>query len=101
LWDLNPHAREAFFPFGRTAGFLLFAVAVLTCMTGIGLLHRKRWAWFIAVATFTVNGAGDAVTLWVTHDLLRGGAGVLIAGTFLVLLMRPAVRQSFGSNLSR
>jgi uncharacterized membrane protein len=93
LWNLNPNAREVFAEFSRTVGVLLIALGVLTCCAGVGLLRRRRWAWITAVAIFAINGAGDVVTLLVTHDVLRGGSGILIAGAFLFLLTRPTVRR--------
>ena len=95
LWNLNPHAREAFQGFGRIAGVLLLFLGGLALATAVGLLRRRRWAWMLAVAVFAVNGAGDVVTLMVTGDILRAGSGIVIAGVFLFLLALPGVRRSF------
>jgi len=97
MWNLNPHARSAFEAAGRGAGALLWVLAALTCAAGVGLMRRRKWAWAVAVALFSINGAGDAVTLVWTRDLLRGGSGLVVAGIFLVLLLRPSVRRGFNS----
>jgi hypothetical protein len=76
-------------------GALLLVVALVAAATAIGLLRGRRWAWLLALATFTVNGLGDLVTLLVVRDWLRGGSGVLIAAGFLFFLQRPRVRAYF------
>jgi hypothetical protein len=61
---------------------------MVTATTGWGLLRGRRWAWWIAVAVFAINGCGDLLTLIVRRDVVKGGSGVLIASVFLFLLMR-------------
>jgi hypothetical protein len=68
---------------------------MVTATTGWGLLRGRRWAWWIAVAVFTINGCGDLVTLIVRRDVVKGGSGVLIASVFLFLLLRSGTRQHF------
>ncbi len=95
IWNLNPRARVVFSAHPKPFGALLLILALAAAATAIGLLRRRRWAWLLALATFTVNGLGDLLTLLVLRDWLRGGSGVLIAGFFLFLLLRPSVRAYF------
>jgi hypothetical protein len=95
MWALNPPAHKAFESLGRISGILLFGLSALSAATAIGLFSRKKWAWWLAVALFAINGAGDLVTLILTRDILRSGSGLLVAGVFLFFLTRPAVRQAF------
>jgi hypothetical protein len=77
------------------AGILLLALSGIAASTALGLIRRKSWAWWIAVFLFAINGLGDAVSILVTRDLIRGVPGLLIAGGFLFTLSRPVVRQYF------
>jgi len=95
VWNLNPRARVVFSAHAKPFGALLLVVALVAAATAIGLLRGRRWAWLLALATFTVNGLGDLVTLLVVRDWLRGGSGVLIAAGFLFFLQRPRVRAYF------
>jgi hypothetical protein len=95
VWNLNPRAHIVFSLHPKAFGSLLLIVALVAAITAVGLLRRRRWAWLLALATFAVNGLGDLVSLLVLRDWLRGGSGVLIAGFFLFLLLRPSVRAYF------
>ena len=97
LWELNRPAyaflsQEHLAPM---AGALLLALGIVTGIAAWGLLRGRRWAWWIAVAVFAINGCGDLVTLVVQRDVVKGGSGVLIASVFLFLLMRSGTRQHF------
>ena len=97
LWELNRPAN-AFVSqehLATMAGVLLLALGIVTATTGWGLLRGRRWAWWIAVAVFAINGCGDLLTLIVQRDVVKGGSGVLIASVFLFLLMRSGTRRYF------
>ncbi len=96
VWDLNRPAYVAFSRFGKVPRVLLLVLAMGTGAAGIGLLKGKGWCWWFAVALFAINGMGDLVTLLLTGDLIRGGAGVLIAVVFLFCLTRPQVKRYCG-----
>jgi hypothetical protein len=95
LWDLNRPAYMAFHKLGRLSGVLLLVVAAGAFIAANGLLRRRRWAWWMAVALFSVNGLGDLAALLLRGEVIRGGSGVLIAGAFLFCLTRPRVRRQF------
>ncbi|HEX3969336.1 MAG TPA: hypothetical protein VHW70_15315 [Edaphobacter sp.] len=96
MWDLNRPAYIAFSSFGKVSGILLVALGAGTGAAGIGLLKGKEWCWWFAVVLFAINGIGDLVTLFLTHDLIRGGSGVLIAIIFLFCLTRLQVKRYCG-----
>jgi hypothetical protein len=93
IWEMNRPAYIAFEKLGRLSGAILLTLAAMAGSAGAGLLRGRKWAWWIAIALFAINGLGDLINLILTHDLLRGGTGVLIAGVFLFLLTRPGVRH--------
>jgi hypothetical protein len=99
MWELNPPAYAAFSRLSTASGIMLLALSVVTALTGTGLLLGKRWAWWIAVSIFTLDGLGDAFTLFVKRDAARGGSGLLIALVFLFCLFRPAVQRYFDALL--
>ena len=82
LWNLNRPALIAFQKLGIFSGILLLALGAGAGAAGAGLLKRRKWAWWFAVALFTINGLGDVVILFSTHDLVRGSSGILIACIF-------------------
>jgi len=95
LWELNRPAAAVFHAMGWISGVLLLALGIGTASAATGLLHRRTWAWWFAVALFAVNGSGDAVSLFLTGDWLRDASGVAVAAAFLLALLRPPVRQYF------
>lgn len=95
IWRLNPRAYAAFARMGPVSGALLWILCVAAGSTAAGLLRRRRWAWWLALAIFAANGLGDLATLLITHEWLKAGSGVLIAGVFLILLLRADMRNFF------
>jgi hypothetical protein len=94
MWNLNHEAYVSFRRIGTASEVFLFSLAVISGATAVGLLLRRRWAWWVALLLFAVNGAGDGVSLMRTGDVLRFGSGVAIASGFVLLLMLPPVRRS-------
>jgi hypothetical protein len=94
MWDLNREAYVSFRRIGTASEVFLFSLAVVSGAAAVGLLLHRRWAWWVALLLFAVNGAGDGVSLMRTGDVLRFGSGLLIAGGFVVLLLLPPVRRS-------
>ncbi|HTP86177.1 MAG TPA: hypothetical protein VMJ34_04485 [Bryobacteraceae bacterium] len=95
MWALNPRGEVVFRAMGRISGVFLMELGAGTAVAGVGLLRGRRWGWRIAVALFTLNGCGDVVSLFITHDWIRSGTGVAVAAVFLLALMRPRVRTFF------
>ncbi len=95
LWDLNPQAYAGFQTLGRVAGALLWLIGSVACSAGLGLLRRKRWAWWLSIALFAITGGGDAFNMVVRRDWMRSGVGVCISGGFLLALILPGVRGFF------
>jgi hypothetical protein len=94
IWEINKPGA-AIRSLGKAAGFLLLALGAAVFAAAIGLLRRKRWAWWFAACLFLVDASGDAVSLAVTGDWLRSAAGIAISGAFLFALTRPRVRRYF------
>jgi len=96
LWELNKPAGASFRALGWIAATLLLVLGAGTSAAAIGLLQRRRWAWWFAMALFAVNGSGDVVSFVANRDWLRSASGVVIACTFAYCLNRRSVRRYFG-----
>lgn len=96
IWSLNQPAYAAFHVLGKASGLLLLLLAVGTAAAGAGLLRAAKWAWWLAILLFSINGLGDIITLLTPkRDLLKSGSGVVIAAAFLTCLCRPDVIAFF------
>ncbi len=87
LGALNPRGYAALQPIGRLAGALLLALGAVCGAAGVGLLRGKRWAWYIALGVFLVNGLGDLVQIALGR-IAQGVTGVAISLGFAWMLVR-------------
>jgi len=94
VWNLNPTAYARLAPRGRIVGILFLALSAILVTAGIGWFRRRLWGWRLAVATIAIQVLGDVANC-VRGDWLRGGTGVVIAGTLLLFLMQPKSKTGF------
>jgi hypothetical protein len=95
MWVYNRPAHAAFQTVGKTSGAGFLVLGLIVGVTAGGLSCGRRWAWWLAILIFALNGIGDLFGLLATRDLLRSGSGLVIAIGFLVVLLRRNVRASF------
>jgi len=95
MWVYNQPAHAAFQAVGKSSGVGFLVLGLAVGATAGGLSRGRRWAWWLAVLIFALNGVGDLFGLLATRDLLRSGSGFVIAVGFLVLLLSRNVRASF------
>src|SRR5258708_7907556 len=95
IWELNKPAAAVFRSFGRIAGVPLVLLGVGTFAAALGLLRRRRWAWWFAVILFAINGIGDLVSLVATGDWVRSASGIVVSSAFLSTLCARRVRLHF------
>ena len=95
IWSLrNPFPAEFKDTLaGMLFGYFLLSLGVVGLCLVYGLVKGLRWAWWVAIAVFAVNGIGDAVS--VAQGNITGIAGIAIAAVFLFYLTRPSVRAFF------
>jgi len=96
LWELNKPGAALFRSIGKISGVFLLVLGVATASAARGLLRRKQWAWWFAVALFVIDGSGDVVSFFVTGDWLKSIVGVAITSAFLYFLCQRNVRQYLG-----
>jgi len=95
MWVYNQPAHAAFHAAGRTSGVGFLVLGLVVGVTAGGLSGGRRWAWWLAILIFALNGIGDLFGLLATRDLLRSGSGLVIAVGFLAVLLRRNARVSF------
>jgi len=64
-----------------------------------GLIKGMKWAWWIVIIIFAVNGIGDAAAV-ASGSRIAGISGVIIAVAFLFYLTRPGVRIFFENEVT-
>jgi len=94
VWALNPQAYKQLAPLGSTIGILFLLLAATLTTAGIGWYRRRLWAWKLAVVIIATQVMGAALNC-LKGELLRGGAGVIIAGALLLFLLQPGIRAKF------
>ena len=94
LWALNPIAYKQLAPSGGAVGILFLLLGVALAATGLGWFRRRLWGWRLAVVIIATQVLGDVVNC-IRGDFLRGGTGVIIAGTLLLYLLQSKVRAAF------
>jgi hypothetical protein len=95
LWTLNQPGEATFRSLGRVSGLPLLVIGAGTCAAAVGLVQGKKWAWWLAVVLFTINGCTNVVGLIVAGSWVRSGSGVVICAVFLYSLSRSRVRAYF------
>lgn len=95
IWELNRPGAVIFHRMARTSGVFLLLLGTGTFAAARGLLRGKNWAWWFAVALFTINMGGDIVSYILRGDALRSLGGIVVTLIFLLLLLQPRIRRYF------
>lgn len=97
LWTLKnsfPVGFKSTF-IGIIFGYFLLILGLIMLYIIHGLIKGRKWAWWITIIVFTVNGIGDAVSVAFGDGGVDGISGVLIAAVLLFYLTRPGVKKYF------
>lgn len=94
LWNVNPTGHAGLSSLGPVAIVGMAALSVTMVLTAVGLVARRRWAWWVAVIGLVVNATGDLATAIATGDP-RTLIGVPVAGLIVWWLTRREVRSQF------
>lgn len=94
-WAVNPTGHAGLLSLGPVAIVGMAALSVTMVVTAVGLLKRRRWAWWVAVVGLAVNATGDLATAIATGET-QTLIGVPVAGLIVWWLTRREVRSRFG-----
>ena len=94
LWKLNSSAHVDLLLMGPAIGILFLVLCAVLVAAGIGWIRRRAWGWTLGVVLLGTQVTGDLLSA-AMGEYLRGGTGVLIAGSLLFYLFRPRVKQFF------
>jgi hypothetical protein len=94
LWKLNTSAHIDLLLMGPSIGILFLILCAALLAAGIGWTRRRAWGWTLGVILLGTQFTGDLLSA-AMGEYLRGGTGVLIAGSLLFYLFRPGVKKVF------
>jgi hypothetical protein len=94
IWELNVSAYNQLAPLGAPVGIAFLLLSAALAVAGTGWFLRRRWGWLLTVAIIATQVLGNLVNA-IRGDLLKAGAGFLIAAALLIYLLRPRVKATF------
>jgi hypothetical protein len=94
MWRIKPEEHEQLLSAGVPASLGFLGLSAIMAVTSIGSFLRRRWAWWLAMMIFVVNGLGDAIR-GALGAAVEGVVGVSAVALILFWLTRPNVRATF------
>ena len=82
---------------GIIFGYFILILGLILISAVWGLIKGMKWAWWVVLIVFLVNGIGDAISI-VFGGGFNGISGVLIVSVFIIYLTRPNVKKYFDKN---
>ena len=79
---------------GIIFGYFIVILGFLLISAVYGLLKGMRWAWWVVLVVFLINGIGDVVSV-ISGGGLNGISGIVIISAFIIYMTRPNVRTYF------
>jgi predicted signal transduction protein with EAL and GGDEF domain len=97
MWALNASAFKQLVPFGRAIGVPFLVLGLALFAAGVGWFGQRRWGWKLAVAIIAIQIADDLASM-LSGNIIRGAAGVSIAGTLFFYMTSSPVRAVFAKS---
>jgi hypothetical protein len=94
MWRIKPDEHEQLLSAGVPAPVGFCCLSAIMAITSIGAFLRRRWAWWLAIMVFIINGIGDAIRA-ALGAAVEGVVGVSAVALILFWLTRPCVRATF------
>lgn len=79
---------------GIIFGYFILILGLILISAAWGLLKGMKWAWWVVLIVFLVNGIGEVISV-VFGGGINGISGIIIISAFLIYLTRPNVREYF------
>ena len=99
IWTLKNSFPMGFksSPTGIIFGYFIIILGLILISAVWGLLKGMKWAWWVVLIVFLVNGIGDVISV-VFGGGINGISGILIISAFIIYLTRPNVKRYFEKN---
>lgn len=81
---------------GIAAGVVMFIMAVLSVVFGVGALMLKPWAWMLGIVLFGISLVANLVLMFTSAVSTSAVISALIAAIVLAYLYTARVREAFG-----
>lgn len=94
MWRIKPEEHQQLLRAGLPAAVGFVGLAAIMAITSVGAFLRRRWAWWLAMIIFIINGIGDVVR-GIFGAPAEGVIGVAVVAIVLWWLTRPPVRGLF------
>jgi hypothetical protein len=95
IWSIRQDdTHQKMVALGWPAGLGLWLLGAVALATAVGSFGQRRWAWWLAIVTLSVNGLSDVARM-AMGGVVEGLAGAAIAALILFWLTRPKVRAQF------
>ena len=94
MWRIKPEEHQQLLRAGLLAAVGFVGLAAIMAITSVGAFLRRRWAWWLAIIIFIINGIGDGVR-GMFGAPAEGVIGVAVVAVILLWLTRPPVRGLF------
>jgi hypothetical protein len=95
LWLINPEGAVFFHSIGRISGVFLLGLGAAMLFAARALLRGRLWAWWFAIAIFTIEACSNLAGYFWVHDALRAITGFVVSSAFLVTLSGRRTREYF------
>jgi hypothetical protein len=94
MWRIQLEEHQQLLRAGLPASVGFVGLAAIMAITSVGTFQRRRWAWWLAMIIFIINGIGDAVR-GMFGARAEGVVDVAVVLVILSWLTRPRVRGLF------
>jgi hypothetical protein len=82
---------------GVIFGYFIVILGLILISAVWGLLKGMKWALWVVLIVFLINGIGDVISV-IFGGGLNAISGILIISAFIIYMTRPNVRRYFKKN---
>ncbi|MGB9199941.1 hypothetical protein [Methanobacterium sp.] len=83
---------------GIIFGYFIVILGLILISAVWGLLKGMKWAWWVVLIVFLINGIGDVISV-IFGGGINGISGIIIISAFIIYLTRPNIKKYFEKNI--
>jgi hypothetical protein len=83
---------------GMIFGYFIIILGLILISAVWGLLKGMKWAWWIVLLVFLVNGIAEAISV-ISGEGINGISGIIIISVLIIYMTRPNVKKYFEKNV--